>query len=428
MSKTLRFLSCSLFDALDDGDLFVVADCLSYLERLDVSYPRVGRSEGVTDDGVLRISIKLRSLHSVDLSGNFHVSGRSIEYLVSNCALLCDVKARDCELIIPNPIDFHLFDTGKFASLLSLEVSGMYISDAALLQLSGLNLKLQKLALLSCGFCRNVGPLLQFLQSCRSLRHFHLQNLIFQTEVTAADITTSAANVQVVNFGDCHGLSDTTLFNLLSACPNLEEIDMTGAEIGSKKESFSSIGNCRVRTLVLSKCRFLTDEILAQIGSACPKLEAFDVSHCEHITGQGIVAVMTSCVNVKLLNLRGCRKVKDLGLDVEFPRLEVLSAPFTGIGDEWLSVAWKTCKSLFKLEIGSSTVTETGLKELVSKHKQLKELSLSSIYNLKLSSTALATLVISRVALKKILLPDSINVTKAQRDFFLKHGCLVLVR
>lgn len=162
------------------------------------------------------------------------------------------------------------------------------------------------------------------------------------------------------------------------------------------------------------------------IASVCPRLESVSVNRCPYITGRGIGAIMRCCSNMKRLNIRGCEKVKDLGLglDVEFPTLEVLEASLTGIGDDCLSVAWRSYKNLHSLHVASSAVTVNGVEELVKNHKQLKKLYINEMFDWTLSDAALASLVFSSVALK-VFLPDSISVTKDQSDLFLSHGCLV---
>lgn len=57
-------------------------------------------------------------------------------------------------------------------------------------------------------------------------------------------------------------------------------------------------------------------------------------------------------------------------------------------------------------------MTEIRLKELVKYHKQLEELSTPEMYYLALSDTAYASLVLSSVSLRQLVLPDGITVTK----------------
>lgn len=427
MRKTLKSLSCSWFGFITDDDLSVIADCFSYLEQLELDHSG-SRKREISDRGIGAISSKMRSLLSLNISSLVDcLSNRSLEYLSSNCPSLRHLNAsfsHNTDVYL----DF-LFSDGKFASLSSLELHRVNISDSVLVQLSRADLKLRKLVLgnPSGGGISN-GALFRFLKSCRSLRHLDLQNLTLSGDMAASDIASSIPNLEFVSLCCCNqNITGITLFNLLNNCPSLEEVHMVGTFMGSFG-NWSSLAvhyRYRVRTLLLVHYGGLSDESLMAIASACPRLEYLSVSQCQGITGYGIGAVMTNCKNIKRLDIRCCDMVKDLGLDVECPNLEELDASQTGIGDKWLSVAWRTCKNLRSLRLASSTVTKNGLEEFIKNHKQLKELHINEMFGWTISDTDLASLVFSSVCLKKIFLPDNITVMKDQRDLFLRHGCLV---
>lgn len=312
----------------------------------------------MTDHGIRAISDKLKSLLSLSISSHDCLSEQSYRSLSSNCPSLCDLStsfALDRNVYLD-----HFLSDGKFASLTSLAVDRVMISDSVFLRLAKADLKLWKLVLSHPrGDVVNVSPLFRFLQSCQSLRHLNLMFFNFPTDLLASDIASSIPNVEVIDLG-CFSttVTRTTLFNLLNNCPNLEEICMARNLLGNQGSIWSAV-NYRVRKLVLTMCRGLSDETLVAIASVCPRLESLSVDRCPYITGRGVGAIMRCCRNMKRLNIRGCEKVKDLGLglDVEFPTLEMLEASLTGIGDDWLSVAWRSCKNLHSLDVASSSVT-----------------------------------------------------------------------
>lgn len=131
--SALRTLACTHFDCLADDDLFVVADCFSYLRRLHLQHHAfVNPDKTMTDQGICATSTNL----TLSICTNDHVSHRSFEQLSANCPLLCGSKAKFG--LQSRVRSDHL---SSFASLSSLELEHVKISESALVQLSPANLK-----------------------------------------------------------------------------------------------------------------------------------------------------------------------------------------------------------------------------------------------------------------------------------------------
>lgn len=201
--------------------------------------------------GNLAISLNLTSL---SIHPHKCVSNRSFVRLSTNYPLLSNLKVTfDGD----SSIFLHCFSS--FASLSSVELDRVKISESSLFQLPGPSLKLWKLVL-SNPLCSDVSDatLCQFFKSCRSLRHLELLYFDFPADVVASDSTVSIPNVEFVKFGCCTDLPERTLFHFLNSCHNLEEIVMDCSFLGSVEHSMNSTVHRRLRKLALSLCRDLS--------------------------------------------------------------------------------------------------------------------------------------------------------------------------
>ncbi|XXG51952.1 hypothetical protein AAC387_Pa03g0399 [Persea americana] len=228
----------------------------------------------------------------------------------------------------------------------------------------------------------------------------------------------------------CTHLTSSTIFNLAKNCPSLEEISMSFTSLGLGEEDFvSDLGkNCKIRSLKLWHNENLRDETLERIGTLRPELSSIDVSCCRSITGVEIDGIGKYCTKITELRIDGCRKVRNLGSDLQFSKLEVLMASSaSGIEDEGLEMIGRGCQRLRILHVKDcSGVTKEGLRQLLksdSSCKVLRKLNLERCCDL--SADFLAWMVFSSPSLRTIILSShSLPVLKS-RDLFLKHGCLV---
>nr|GMC53035.1 F-box/LRR-repeat protein 3-like [Ipomoea batatas] len=107
-------------ESKDSGSVFKnlkrIACCFPCLEELDISFPRVdahlrskdleGNESVVTDDGIEALSLSLRKLRKINLSGNYYITDRSIAAL-SNCLNLQSIETLSCcFFFFPKPCHF----------------------------------------------------------------------------------------------------------------------------------------------------------------------------------------------------------------------------------------------------------------------------------------------------------------------------------
>lgn len=330
MLKTLKSLKCTRFLEMTDDDLSVVADCFPYLQELDIEGSgRIGHPRfwtwHVTDQGIRAISLRLKSLLSLNVCSQKHLTPRSFHYLSSDCPLICDLHASfsdDC----PVGLDYVLT---SFKSLSSLQLRHVNISESTLDQLARADLKLSRLVLFdpkrSDDDDISGATLCRFLKSCRPLRHLELIKFGFPADLTAFDFAASIPNIRVIEvISRYHGSPDTwlpegTLFHLLSSCPYLEEIETAYSFVGTVEDSSDIPVRRSVRKMRFLECYGVYRETLLAISSVCPNLETLHAMRCPGVPREGIEAIMTSCSNIKYLFVERCGKRQNFIFEKEIP-------------------------------------------------------------------------------------------------------------
>eukprot|EP00268_Persea_americana_P034521 TRINITY_DN3415_c0_g1_i13.p1 TRINITY_DN3415_c0_g1~~TRINITY_DN3415_c0_g1_i13.p1 ORF type:complete len:578 (+),score=80.25 TRINITY_DN3415_c0_g1_i13:522-2255(+) len=448
MKHTMRTLICAEMDTLQDRDLDRIVASFPDLEELDISYPR---NSLISDEGISRIAVRLQKLRSINISGNDCISDVSLITL-SSLSSLSKISARNCSRLtisgieyviqhcsnllslsisinpIPSPHAFIESFRANASNLQSLELSNTCVSDELLSVIGNHKLVLLKLVLSgSHGF--TFDGLSAAVLGQQSLQHLNLDGTGFLTDEMMSSLSEHLPHVFSIGLNWCTHLTSSTIFNLAKNCPSLEEISMSFTSLGLGEEDFvSELGkNCKIRSLKLRHNENLRDETLERIGTLCPELSSLDVSRCWSITGVGIGGIGKHCTKITELRIDGCRKVRNLGSDLQFSKLEVLMASASGIEDEGLEMIGRGCQRLRILDVnGCLGVTEKGLRQLLesdSSCKVLRKLNLEKCCDL--SADFLAWMVSSSPSLRTIILSSGSLPTLKSRDLFLKHGCLV---
>ncbi|GMI65778.1 hypothetical protein like AT1G80630 [Hibiscus trionum] len=207
-------------------------------------------------------------------------------------------------------------------------------------------------------------------------------------------------------------------------CPLLTIINMDRTNLGVEPFSPEIVVNPRVKALRLGWNNNMNDECLKMVSYVCPNLEALNVTYCPGITEEGLLQILKNCLQVRCLEISKCQGVKNLELHFELPKLEVLQAEGLTIDDETLASIGKRCGRLSRLNLeGCLNVTARGVEGVIVNCKVLKEMNLRWCNNVSLD--IVAWIVLSRPSLKKVTLPCVSVPSANQKDFFLRHGCLV---
>lgn len=470
--KNLKILKCSRLSFLEDRDLVVIASSVPWLEELDISYPQYdsrmqklgfltsndggGGGGIVTDAGIQVLSTKLKNLRRVNISGNQFISDRSLVSLSSNCVLLTEIAVRDCCFLTQQGIGFlmqsspNLFSIsfdgiGEISSpnfsatikdsfvylraLRALELFYSSISDEFLLLIAKAHLPLKRLTLSHCYNFTFFG-ISSLLYAYQSLTHLTLERVDFLTDQHMGDLWQFLCNVISISLNLCPKLTNSTLFTLIRKCHLLNHIEMERTNLGGEVDfstDFVILKNPQVNSLKLARNTYLRNECIEKIASACPNLQMLDLSYCSGVSEQGMVQVFRKCSEIRHLEVNGCGRMKKLGIESDFCKLEILRAQGSGINDEALAMIGKRCPGLLQFNLkGCLNVTASGVKEMLKNCRVLKEINLELCDNVDVD--IVAWIVFSRPSLRKLIPPSGFVPTENQRNLFLRHGCLIVCK
>lgn len=446
--------------SLRNSDLVLIAECFPFLRHLDISFPEDNDSAvvPVSDDGVKALSLALSELRKVNLSGHLFIHDPSILSLCKHCEFLEELVILECHFITQRGIATAIrerpclrsFSVSNFGcgtkkgdllrphvtsdfidalvglkSLTCLDLSCSSISDELLCRVAEEEIPLKKLVLQGCCNYSYVGVLC-LLSTCRFMEHLDLQNAEFLCDRGLEELCEFLGNLVSINVSGCRMLTDSALFALVRKCPLLSEIKMEATDVGKKRVEGDLIGgvvNSQVKSLYLGSNSLLRDESVEMIASVCPGLEVLDLSSCCGIS-ECVVEVLRRCCVVRQLSLAFCSGVKLAGLSFEVPKLEQLNLSGSGVDDEALSVISKCCRRLLHLDLENcSHVTAKGVRQVVENCMRLREINLVSCYGV--DASVVAWMVFSRPSLRRIMPPPSFYHSDGQREFLLRHGCLV---
>ncbi|KAK3427776.1 hypothetical protein EUGRSUZ_F03944 [Eucalyptus grandis] len=430
----LKVLVLSKVMLLQDNDLVSIAGFFPLLEELDISYPEVSASDGVTDRGVSALSQRLRRLSRIDVSGNQFVSDQSLIALSVNCPSLREIGFRDCSFITqsgiarliknrpdlvslsvnvigPTILFAELVDSFGYARGLSnLDFSRSFVSDGLLTSVADANIPLKSLVLShASGF--TFDGISEIVQKHGGIEVLDFEAVTFLTDHYMAAIGELLPGLTSVNVSFCSKLTTATLYSLARRCPLLKEIKMEKTNLKKDNANESDIAaNYRVRSLNISRNVNLTDECLKKIACVCPGLQYLNVGYCAEITGDGITGVLKSCPEIKHLEINHCRNTENLRVDFELPRLEVLRAEGSALNDQQLGAIGKSSCHLKRLDLSNClNLSTVGVKEVVSHCKTLREINLKR-YNLNVDIVVLAEMVFKRRSFFNLPLPRTLCI------------------
>lgn len=458
--RNLRKLDCSELNCLQDAHLFAVGNSFPLLEDLNISFPRYDShfdlngsldlrlfSGFVTDEGIIDLSMKLKNLLKINLSGNQFITDKSLLSLSANCLLLREVVIRECDFITQNGIgvvmrrcvnlnsisldgigipsvDLFLQESFVYAkTLCELDLSHSFISDELLCSVAEACLPLKKLTISHCYDFTFVG-ISYLLYKYQFLEYLDVEGSNFLTDESMVDLSEFLQSLTFINIGLCSKLTSSSFFMLVSNCLLLEDFRMERTNLGVEEFVVDFRINPRVKSLNLAGNESLSDECIKKIALCCPNLQELKISNCPTVTEEGIREVLRNCGEISSLEMNRCLGIKCLDIDFELSKLEILRAEGPAMDDEALAMIAKKCHGLLQLDLeGCLNVTAKGVNDVVQNCERLREINLKWCDNVKVD--IIAHMVFSRPSLRKIIPPCGFVLTDKQRSFFLRHGCLV---
>ncbi|KAG0366939.1 hypothetical protein BC939DRAFT_434236 [Gamsiella multidivaricata] len=186
-------------------------------------------------------------------------------------------------------------------------------------------------------------------EHCPKLHTLYLTGCVTLTDESVVKLATSCPSLKRIKLGQCMLLTDRSILALIQHCPHLMEIDVTNCNlmtnnaiqavfrflpqirdinmalltnltdhafasipIGSISSSTSSpIRFEQLRVLNLTSCAHITDETLARIIPAAPRLRNLALTKCDQITDVGASVIKLLGKHLHYLHLGHCSKLTD---------------------------------------------------------------------------------------------------------------------
>jgi len=380
--STLTSLICSNVGYLKCYDMTFIVDSFSFLEELDISFPKglSGDDYYYNYNNALKVLLtRLSKLRKVNLSGNSYVNDSLFFQLCMNCKFLQEVvmfrcpsithvviasaicqrpslsslsltnfkEARERENVTPCFIDSLM----SLKRLTCLDLSYSCITDSLLYSLALAALPLRKLVLQGCCQYTYAG-ISCFLSKCRSLQHLDLQRAKFLNDQRFNKLCAFLGDLVSINVNGCDKLTNSAFFALLRNCPLLTEIRMESTDIGvGSIPSADVVVYHQVKSLRLAHNSGLQDEHIKRFALMFPNMQFLDLCACGYVSEKTISKVLKRGCKIRHLNFAFYPQPKLFLINFEVSKLEVLNLSHSRINDDTLYAISKRCPRLLRLDL-----------------------------------------------------------------------------
>jgi F-box/leucine-rich repeat protein 2/20 len=241
--------------------------------------------------------------------------------------------------------------------LTCLDLSYSYVKDdELLLSIAEKDLPLRRLILQDC-YGYGYAGIFNLLYRCRFLQYLDLQNADFFNDWHFFQLSLFLRDLVSTNISKCRKLTNIALFALLKNCASLSEVRMEYTHIGIISGEDSSnlknlVVNHQLKSLYLANNMWLMDKDINMLVSACPNLQLLDLSSCDEISEKCIGKVLRKGSKIRHLNLACCLGLKLHRVYFNISTLEVLNLSESRIDDRSLYAISTGCLGLLQLDLG----------------------------------------------------------------------------
>ncbi|KAE9619500.1 hypothetical protein Lal_00015102 [Lupinus albus] len=242
-------------------------------------------------------------------------------------------------------------------------------------------------------WCRETVPkVFKLVCSTLPLTHKDLVSLLFVSPWLHRTLASCQPLWQSLNFRESNNAGNRLIAALslpryhyvkqinLEFAPDVDDTHL----ILIKDKCFDSLQ--RLESLNLNGCRKISDTGIEAITSCCPQLKTFTIYWNVRVTDTGLIHTVRNCKHIVDLNISGCKNISDRGLQFvaeNYPELESLNLTrCIKLTDDGLKQLLHKCLSLQSLNLYAlSSFTDESYKK-ISLLAHLRFLDLCGAQNL----------------------------------------------
>ena len=152
------------------------------------------------------------------------------------------------------------------------------------------------------------------LNSCPNLRNL---NIAYSKEDVkdASTLMRRRFNIEYLDFSEAIALWDNELIiAIIKGSLNLSHLEINGNDIVDRVTEALAHSCHKLEYLDLSCCEFVSKPSICNVIRSCPKLQHLSLRYC-NITSTIIKEIARSYLNLKFLDLEGCKNISKKAMD-----------------------------------------------------------------------------------------------------------------
>ncbi|XP_027107856.2 F-box/LRR-repeat protein 3 isoform X1 [Coffea arabica] len=382
--------SCPVLEIIDVsycctfGDLEASAiSCAGNLRDL-----RLDKCLGVTDVGLAKIAVGCGRLEKLSLKWCLEITDIGIDLLSKKCS-----------------------------NLKQLDVSYLKVTNEALRSISRIS-KLEVLAMMRCGMVDDVG--LRYLgKGCPLLQVLDISRCDKLSCTSIVSVIKGHNGLIELHASYCFFELHLTPYCLFLELKNIKTLTLDGARIAHSSFQLISTSCKFLVEIGLGKCKGVTDNGILQLVSGCINLKMLNLTCCGDITDMAITGIAESCQNLVCLKLECCNLLTEKSLyslgSFSYLLEELDLTDCSGVTDLGLSYLSR-CSKLVCLKLGLCTnISDKGISYIASCCTKTCELDLYRCSGV--GDDALASLSVGCKKLKKLNLSYCNKITDRGMKF-----------